>query len=204
MAAHEVGHEIHHHYATLRFHEVKNFVWDVARVRAQCVGAAVTENRGRGAAGPVVVAATEHIEHGIATDVCEVNKDAKAVHLLDDLPASRADASPERSGLFDIAAGELGHGGVGVDVVAVMGEGCVAHAEGVVAAEGRGGVADLVEAFDGEGGDELVGAEVGEGGCAVGGWGEVGGVDGLEAAEEVELAVCCCDGWGVLGCDCND
>jgi hypothetical protein len=62
----------------------------------------------------------------------------------------------------------------------------------------------LVEAFDGEGGDELVGAEVGEGGCAVGGWGEVGGVEGLEAAEDVELVVCCCDVWGVLGCDCNE
>lgn len=74
----------------------------------------------------------------------------------------------------------------------------------MVVAQGGGGVADLVEAFDGEGGDELVRAEVGEGGRAVGGWREVGGVEGLEAAEEVELVVCCCDGWGVLGCDFNE
>ena len=47
-----------------------------------------------------------------------------------------------------------------------------------------------MEAFDGEGGDELVGAEVGERGCAVGGRGEVGWVEGLEAPEEVELGVC--------------
>lgn len=73
----------------------------------------------------------------------------------------------------------------------------------MVGAQGGGGVADLVEAFDGEGGDELVRVEVGEGGCAVGGWGEVGGVEGLEAAEEVELVVCCRDGCVLLGCGCN-
>lgn len=161
----------------------------------------MAENWGRRTTSPVVVAAAEDIEHGLLTDVCEVDEDAKAVHLLDYLAARGTDASPEGRGLFDFASWELGHGGVGVGVVAVVGEGCVAHAEGVVGAEGRGGVADLVEAFDGEGGDELVRAEVREGGCAVGRWGEVGGVEGLEAAEEVELVVCCCDGWGVLGWD---
>jgi hypothetical protein len=40
-------------------------------------------------------------------------------------------------------------------------------------AEIGGGVADLVQAFDCEGRDELAGFEVGDGGFAVWGWGEV-------------------------------
>lgn len=47
-----------------------------------------------------------------------------------------------------------------------------------------------MEAFDGEGRDELVGVEVGEGVRAVDGWGEMSGVEGLEAVEEVELSEC--------------
>lgn len=81
----------------------------------------MAEDRRRGAAGPVVVAAAEDVEHGVATDVCEVNKDAEAVHLLDYFAAGGADASPEGSGLCDIAALGLGHGGVGIGVVAVVG-----------------------------------------------------------------------------------
>lgn len=111
----------------------------------------MAEYRRRGTTSPIIIAAAEDIEHGVLTDVCEVNEDAKAVHLLDYLAAGGTDASPERSRPFDFAAWELGHGGVSVGVVAVVGEGCVAHAEGVVGAEGGGGVADLVEAFDGEG-----------------------------------------------------
>lgn len=81
----------------------------------------MAENRGRGAAGPVIVAAAEDVEHGVAADVCEVDEDAEAVHLLDNLAAGGADASPEWGGFGDIAALGLGHGGVGVGVVAVVG-----------------------------------------------------------------------------------
>tara|TARA_R110002060_G_scaffold31110_1_gene41701 strand:- start:432 stop:632 length:201 start_codon:yes stop_codon:yes gene_type:complete len=51
------------------------------------------------------------------------------------------------------------------------------------------GIADLMEAFYAEGGDEVFGCEVGEGGAAVGGRGEGGGVGGLETGEEVNLRV---------------
>ena len=59
----------------------------------------------------------------------------------------------------------------------------------MVEAEEGEGVADLVKAFDGKGGDEeSVFGEGGEGGGAVDvGWGEVGGVGGGEAVEDVEL-----------------
>ncbi len=59
----------------------------------------------------------------------------------------------------------------------------------MVEAEEGEGVADLVEAFDGEGRDEeFFGGEGGEGGGAVDvGGGEVGGVGGGKAVENVEL-----------------
>ena len=65
---------------------------------------------------------------------------------------------------------------VRVDVVAVPREGCVADAQGVVVAQVRGRVADLMEALDCEGGNQLAGFEIGEGGFAVWRWGEVGRV----------------------------
>ena len=65
--------------------------------------------------------------------------------------------------------------------MAVVGESCVTHAKRVEVAQVGDGVADLVEAFNGDRGDELACAEVGEGGSAVGWMGEVGGVQGLEA-----------------------
>lgn len=50
-------------------------------------------------------------------------------------------------------------------------------------------VADLVEAFDDYGGDELAGFECGEGGAAVYcWWGEVLWVGGGEAGEDVDLS----------------
>lgn len=59
----------------------------------------------------------------------------------------------ERLGFLYTAAGEFDEGGVGEFVVAVVGECCVADAEGVVVAEVGEGVADLVEPFDGDGAD---------------------------------------------------
>ncbi len=54
----------------------------------------------------------------------------------------------------DKGAGAVGYeGGVGEGVVAVVGQGCVADGEGMVEAEEGEGVADLMEAFDGEGRD---------------------------------------------------
>lgn len=70
--------------------------------------------------------------------------------------------------------------------MAVPGEGCVADAEFVVEAECGEGVADLVEAFDDDGGDEVAGGEGELGGLAVGGEGEVFGVEGGEAVVGVE------------------
>jgi hypothetical protein len=64
----------------------------------------------------------------------------------------------------------------------------VADAEGVELPQRGGRVADLVEAFDPQRGDELAAAEVVEGGAAGEGWrGEDGGVGLAEAGDEVDL-----------------
>lgn len=73
-------------------------------------------------------------------------------------------------GWFDAPAADFGEGGVGVLVVAVVRESCVANTERVVVPEIRGTIANLVKAFDCNGGDKLGGAEVREGGGGVG-WG---------------------------------
>jgi len=66
--------------------------------------------------------------------------------------------------------GALKESRIGIDVVAVVCEGGISDAEGVEEAEVRDRVADLMETFDGEGGDELASSEGSEGGGAVGGW----------------------------------
>lgn len=75
-----------------------------------------------------------------------------------------------------------------------MGQGGVFGAEGVVEAKVGGCVADLVEAFEAEGGDDAVGGfEGGEGVAAAKAWGgEGGGLGGEEAVEEIDLGGGCC------------
>lgn len=55
--------------------------------------------------------------------------------------------------------GVFDDGGIGETIVAVVSECCIANAEGVVVPEVGDGIADLVEAFYCEGGDELAGFE---------------------------------------------
>jgi len=143
------------------------------RGRVRVDGRRETACPGRGGGGG---GAAEHVPHRVLAHVRQVDDHADAVHFVDQLPASFTHAAVERLGCNGVPVGVLDDGGVGVDVVAVVGEGCVADAERVVVAEVGDGVADLVEALDCEGGDELAGFEVGDGGFAVWGWGEVGWV----------------------------
>lgn len=85
------------------------------------------------------------IVHCLRTDVREINCHAEAVHFENHMAPCSGEA---------VVQG-LGRGGtVCVFIVAEVGEGCVARAEGVVEAEGGCGRADLVEALDAEeGGD---------------------------------------------------
>ena len=103
-------------------------------MRAERVGRAVAENRGCGAAGPVLVDAAEDVEHGVDADMGEVYEDTEAVHLFDHCAAGGADASPERSRFGDTPVDVFNNGSIGVGIVAVVRQSCVADAEGVVGA----------------------------------------------------------------------
>ena len=82
----------------------------------------------------------------------------------------------------------LPKGGVGEAVAAVVSEGGVADAKGVELPQGGGRVADLVEAFNAERGDEAAVVELLEGVLAGEGWrGEDGGVGLAEARDEIDL-----------------
>lgn len=87
---------------------------------------------------------------------------------------------------------------VGEAVRAVVRERRVAHAERVEAPQVGDAVADLVQAFDAEGGDELALVEGGEGGGGVDLGGELGGVEGLETGDEVDLLEGGLDDLGLL------
>lgn len=81
----------------------------------------------------------------------QINNHADAVHLADQSATLGADAVPD---WFGYAEGVFPERGVGEAVAAVVREGGVADAQGVVLAEDGGAVADLVEAFYAQGGDE--------------------------------------------------
>lgn len=57
----------------------------------------------------------------------------------------------------------------------------------MVEAQGADAVADLVQAFDSQGGDELGIAEGVDGRLVGGSWGEVFGIEGVEAVVEIYL-----------------
>ncbi|KAB8336930.1 hypothetical protein FH972_021235 [Carpinus fangiana] len=148
----------------------------------------------------VVVRAVEHLDHGVAAHVAEVDEHAEAVHLGDQLAALGAEAAPVGSCGEGGAVGRVAEdGGVGVGIVAVPGQGGVAHAELVVETEVGEGVADLVQAFDGEGRDELASLEVAFGRFGVGGRGEGGGIELLQAVEGIKLAQSGADDGVVVG-----
>lgn len=85
-----------------------------------------------------------------------------------------------------------GESGIGEGIVAIVGEGCVFNAKGVVEAKVGERVAYLVEAFYADRGDELVvGFKIGQSVTAV----ELGRRENFrvvlcEAAEEIELGEC--------------
>jgi hypothetical protein len=139
-----------------------------------------------------VIGATKDVAHGVYAYVGEVHNHADPIHLLDQFSSGRRDAAPVRwrfDRFIRFGAGFFDHGGVGVDVVAVVGEGCVAHAEGVVGAEVGEGVADLVETFDADGGDVEAGFEIWQSCARIARGRELSWVGGLKAVEEVYLVV---------------
>ncbi len=95
----------------------------------------MTEDYGGGTAAPATIASAENIPHGVLADMGEVNYHAHAVHFVDDGTAVGAYAAPVRGGLFHTAASWCGECGIGVLVVAVVGECCVSDAEVKVVAE---------------------------------------------------------------------
>lgn len=155
----------------------------------------------------IIIGATKDVAHGVYAYVGEVDDHADPIHLLDQFSSGGRDATPVRwrfDRFIGFGAGFFDQGGVGVDVVAVVGEGCVAHAESVVGAEVGEGVADLVETFDADGGDVEAGFEIWQSCARIAGGREVRWVGGLKAVEEVDLVVgegnglCVLDGVEVL------
>lgn len=168
-------------------HELENVVRDVARMRAQGVGGAMAEHDRGLAAAPLVLAATEHVHHGVDARVRDVDDHTDAVHLSDELPAQGGHAAPERRRLAERVLPERG---VGEDVAAVVRQGRVADAEGVEPPQVGHRVADLVQALDAEGRDQLALREGRLGGRAVQDAGEGVGVRGLQARDHVDLLQC--------------
>jgi hypothetical protein len=71
--------------------------------------------------------------------------------------------------------------------VAVVCEGCITNAEGIVVAKVGERVADLMKSFHGERGDQLTGTEGLEGCTAVGWCREVGRICFLQTVKDIEL-----------------
>lgn len=109
---------------------------------------------------------------------------------MDESLALGADAAPDTAAGRHEGAVRVGRGperGVGEAVWAVVREGGVADTESVEAAQVGDAVADLVEAFNSEWRDELGLVEGGKGGGGVDLGRELGGVEGLEPGDEVDL-----------------
>lgn len=165
-------------------------VLHVARVGTDGVGGAVAIHDGRKTTLPAILTATKHIDLGVDAGVGQVNEHANAVHLVDELLALGADTAPDAAVGRDEGA-VRGRGGpergVGEAVGAVVGEGDIADAEVVEAAQVGDAVANLVQALDTERGDELALLESGQGVGRVHFGRELGWVEGLKACHEIDL-----------------
>lgn len=97
----------------------------------------MTEDRGSNTAVPTGRAvADEDVAHCVLTDVGEIDEHAEAIHFFDEVASGGAEAVPVGFRNHGTPVFCCLDGGVGVLVVAVPSQGCVADAELVVEAEG--------------------------------------------------------------------
>lgn len=81
----------------------------------------------------------------------EIHNHTNPVHLLNKLLPRIRDTAPERLRFGYFPVGVFCHGGVSINVVAVVSQSGVADPKGMIEAEVGGFVANLVKTFDGYG-----------------------------------------------------